>query len=353
MTEFTDPWLNFLVQHGAHIADPATPEALRFDDAARTGADATGIVAPLTDLGLISVTGDDAASFLHNQLTNDVEHLGLAEARLAGYCSPKGRLLATFLMWRSPDAVLLQLPHQIQGVVQKRLQMFVLRSKAKLTDASGSHVMLGLAGHAAEIVLQQWFAALPPSPYAKADSENGTLIRLTDVAGEPRYQWITTIDIAKSAWPDLANGLRPVGPHVWRLSEIHAGIPRIVQATQEQFVPQMVNFEAVGGVNFKKGCYPGQEIVARSQYLGKLKRRMMLATTTAADARAGMEIFSSADPDQPCGMVVNAEASAIGQADCLVEIKTASMDDATIHLGSSDGPALQFKPLPYTLPDPA
>lgn len=353
MTEFTDPWLRFLVQQGAHITDPAAPEIGWFGDTAASDTGVTNIVAPLTDLGLISVAGDDAASFLHNQLTNDVEHLGLAEARLAGYCSPKGRLLATILMWKSQDAVVLQLPRQIQGAVQKRLQMFVLRSKAKLTDASDNHVMLGLAGHAAATVLQQWFAALPPLPYAKADSENGTIIRMADISGEPRYQWITTIDVAKSAWPDLASGLRPVGTHAWRLTEIRAGIPHITQATQEQFVPQMVNFEAIGGVNFKKGCYPGQEIVARSQYLGKLKRRMMLATVTAANVRAGMEIFAGADPDQPCGMVVNAEPSAAGQADCLVEIKIASINDGTIHLGSPGGPVLQFKPLPYSLPDPA
>jgi folate-binding protein YgfZ len=352
MTEIADTWLHFLKQQGAHVIDSITPEVRHFGDAAAADAGVTNFVAPLTDLGLISVAGEDAASFLHNQLTNDVEHLGLAEARLAGYCSPKGRLLAIFLMWKSPDAVLLQLPRQIQQTVQKRLQMFVLRSKAKLTDATEHHAMLGLAGPAAESVLRQWFAALPLAPYAKADSDNGTLIRLADALGKPRYQWITTADVAKNAWPDLARTLRPVGTHAWRLTEIRAAIPRITEPTQEQFVPQMVNFEAIGGVNFKKGCYPGQEIVARSQYLGKLKRRMMPASAAAANVPAGMEIFSSADPEQPCGMVVNAEQSSPDQVECLVEIKTAAMADGTIHLGSVGGPALQFRPLPYTLPDP-
>jgi folate-binding protein YgfZ len=354
MTEITDSWLDFLKRQGAHVTDSPTPEVLHFGDAA-IAADPvlTDFVAPLTDLGLISVAGEDAASFLHNQLTNDVEHLGLAEARLAGYCSPKGRLLATFLMWKSPDTVLLQIPRHIQAAVQKRLQMFVLRSKAKLTDATDGHVILGLAGPAVAGVLQQWFAALPSKPYAKADSDQGTLIRVADASGTPRYQWITTPDIARQAWPELIRVLRPLGTSAWRLTEIRAGIPQIVQPTQEQFVPQMVNFEAIGGVNFKKGCYPGQEIVARSQYLGKLKRRMMLATAATANIQAGMEIFSSTDSEQPCGMVVNAEASSFDQADCLVEIKTTSMEDGTIHLGSAAGPVLQFKTLPYVLPDPA
>lgn len=353
MNKIADTWLDFLKQQGAHLAGSTIPEVRDFGDATTLDGDATNFVAPLTDLGLIAATGDDAAPFLHNQLTNDVEHLGLAEARLAGYCSPKGRLLATFLMWKSADAVLLQLPRQIQEPVQKRLQMFVLRSKAKLTDATDSQVILGLAGNAATTVLQQWFAAMPAAPYAKTESDAGTLIRMADASGEPRYQWCTTIDIARSAWPELVRTLRPVGAHVWRLTEIRAGIPHITQATQEQFVPQMVNFEAIGGVNFKKGCYPGQEIVARSQYLGKLKRRMMLASIATADVQAGMEIFSSADPEQPCGMVVNAEPVSSDRADCLVEIKIASMEGATVRLGSADGPALQFMPLPYALPDPA
>jgi folate-binding protein YgfZ len=353
MTEIADTWLRFLKQNGAHVNDSAEPEILYFGEPAAGRVVDTDFVAPLTDLGLISVAGEDAVSFLHSQLTNDVQHLGLAEARLAGYCSPKGRLLATFLMWKSSDAILLQVPRQIQASIQKRLQMFVLRSKAKLNDAAGNNVTLGLAGPAAADVLQRRFTALPSAPYAKADSDAGTLIRQADASGTPRYQWITTPESAQDAWPELARSLQPVGAHAWRLTEIRAGIPRITQVTQEQFVPQMINFEAVGGVNFRKGCYPGQEIVARSQYLGKLKRRMMLATVATTNVQAGMEIFSSADPEQPCGMVVNAEPSAPGESDCLVEIKTALADDGAVHLGSIGGPLLRFRPLPYPLPDPA
>lgn len=309
-----------------------------------------GYIAPLNDVGLISATGDDAANFLHNQLTNDVEHLGLQEARLAGYCSPKGRLLATFLMWKTGDTIMLQLSRQIQATVQKRLQMFVLRAKAKLVDVSDSHAILGIGGQAAAGVLQKWFPELPATPFAKSDSPAGTLIRVTDAFGEPRYQWIASIETAQQAWPELVKVLTPVGTPLWRLTDIHAGMPHITQATQEQFVPQMINFELIGGVNFKKGCYPGQEIVARSQYLGKLKRRMLLATVDTTAAAAGMEIFSSADPEQPCGMIVNAERNLQGGTDCLVEIKMAATEEGSIHLDSAQGAALKFGTLPYALP---
>jgi len=350
MTEITNAWLQFLTRQGARIDESGIPQVLGFDGHSPSNEPARSFVAPLTDLGLIAATGEEAAHFLHNQLTNDVEHLGLGEVRLAGYCSPKGRMLASFLMWKTGDAIMLQLPRQILPAVQKRLQMFILRAKAKLNDATDSHVILGLGGDAAAGALAKWFPAMPSAPYTKVDSEAGTLIRVADAFGAPRFQWITSGTIAEQAWPELTKTLAPVGTAAWRLADIHAGIPQITQPTQEQFVPQMVNFELIDGINFKKGCYPGQEIVARSQYLGKLKRRMLIASIDASDAKAGMEVFSSADPDQPCGMIVNAEANARGGADCLVEVKFAATEEGTIHLGSAPGPQLAFGTLPYPLP---
>lgn len=345
-------WLQFLIQQDARI-DTDTLQIAGFERVPQRETLAQGFIAPLTDLGLIAASDEDAPHFLHNQLTNDVEHLGASDARLAGYCSPKGRLLATFLMWKASDVIMLQLPHQIQAAVQKRLQMFVLRAKVKLNDVTDEHVVLGLGGHACSEVLKTWFPALPPSPYAKADGDAGTLIRVANAFGAPRYQWIAPRETAEKAWPALTAALIPVGTQYWRLADIHAGIPQVTQATQEQFVPQMVNFELIGGVNFKKGCYPGQEIVARSQYLGKLKRRMMPASVDTVQISAGMEVFSSADPQQPCGKVVNAAPNLQGGADCLVEIKLAVLEDGTVHLGSPSGVALAFHALPYPLPDSA
>jgi folate-binding protein YgfZ len=353
MTNTMNTWLQFLTRHKAQVTGSDIPVVTGFDGTATQNGVPANFVAPLTDLGLIAVSGEEAAQFLHNQLTNDVEHLGLAEARLAGYCSAKGRLLATFLMWKQADTVMLQLPRQIQPAVQKRLQMFVLRAKAKLGNAADDHVALGLAGEATANALTPWFPNLPVTPYSKSDSDAGTLIRLPNAFGAPRYQWITDAETAQSAWPALINVLTPVGTPAWRLTEIHAGVPQITQPTQEQFVPQMINFELIGGVNFKKGCYPGQEIVARSQYLGKLKRRMMLATADTQEAQAGREVFSSADPEQPCGMIVNAAPNFQGGTDCLVEVKLAAVSEGTVHLGSAAGPALRFSALPYPLPEAA
>jgi len=343
-------WLQFLARNGAKTNDGAL---LSVADVHDEPTPLTNFVAPLTDLGLIAFTGEEAAHFLHNQLTNDVEHLTQNDARLAGYCSPKGRLLATFLMWRTADTIFLELPRALQAAIQKRLQMFVMRAKAKLLDVTESNVILGLVGPKVATALAGAFPVLPTSPYAKVESPAGTLIRVADALDAPRYQWITTDAIASELWPTLAQALQPADADTWRLSEIHAGVPHITAATQEQFVPQMINYELIGGVNFKKGCYPGQEIVARSQYLGKLKRRMMLATVPAGDVQPGQEVYAAVDPDQPCGMIVNAERLSATEFACLVEVKVAAVDAGTIHVGSAGGAALQFQPLPYALTDPA
>jgi tRNA-modifying protein YgfZ len=350
MTDFMTAWLQFLIGQGARL-DAEHTQIVGFGNDIGLPQLQDGFVAPLTSLGLIAAAGDDAASFLHNQLTNDVEHLTFAEARLAGYCTPKGRLLATFLTWKTADAIMLQLPRQLQPAIQKRLQMFVLRAKVKLADASDTYAILGLGGRAAAALLTAWFPALPPTPYSVAQSDAGTLIRVADAFGAPRYQWIASPELAEKAWSAVSAALTPVGASAWCLADIHAAIPQITQVTQEQFVPQMINFEVIGGVNFKKGCYPGQEIVARSQYLGKLKRRMLPATVDADSVKAGGEVFSSADPDQPCGMIVNAESNLQGGIDCLVELKTAALDAGTVHVGSASGPLLKFGTLPYALLD--
>jgi folate-binding protein YgfZ len=349
-------WIEHLSSLGARF-HPEAPTAIEDFGRVLTPAElAAGFVAPVTDLGLIAVSGEDAASFLHNQLTNDVEHLGSQEARLAGYCTAKGRLLATFLMWRGIDnnvgeQVFLQLPRAIQAPLQKRLSMYVLRAKAKLRDATEEDArlaVLGLGGAAAEALLRTHAGELPAAPYGKLEGEAGTVLRLADAFGSPRYLWLTSFDTASRALPALREKLALGGNAAWQLSGIHAGVPRIDQATQEQFVPQMINLELIGGVNFRKGCYPGQEIVARSQYLGKLKRRMALAMLDNAAARPGDEVFAASDPDQPCGMIVNAAPNGKGGADVLVEIKLAALDQEVRH-GSAGGTPLAFLPLPYAL----
>jgi folate-binding protein YgfZ len=286
----------------------------------------------LADWGVIRAAGPDAASFLHSQLTQDVAGLDVGRACLAGYCSAKGRLLASFVVWRaSSDELLLACSADLLAPTLKRLSMFVLRAKCKLSDASTDCPLYGVAGPAALAADKVWHGV---------KIKHGALIRLPDGNamgnGVPR-----ALAIGDPALPALDAG-------AWSWLEVGSGVPRIVAATVEQFVPQMVNLELVGGVNFQKGCYPGQEIVARSQYRGTLKRRAFLFTSQAA-AQPGQEIFHEADREQPAGMVVNA-ASLGGRHHVLAELKLGALGSGALHLGDGGGPLLQREDLPYPVP---
>lgn len=280
----------------------------------------------LTDWGVIRASGAEARSFLHGQLTQDINGLKAGTARPAGYCSAKGRLLASFVVW-ADDAgdVLLACSADLLAATLKRLSMFVLRAKCKLSDASAELPVFGLAGDLVP-------SAAPWSTLARAD---GMWIRLPDGAGHARALVVGRPD---PAWPAL-----PADD--WRWLEVHSAQPRIVAATQEQFVPQMVNLELVGGVDFGKGCYPGQEVVARSQYRGSLKRRSYVMDADAA-LQPGQEVFDASAPEQPAGMVVLAGHRGGAQHAALVELKIAALD-ADLRAGDAAGPRLRPSAQPY------
>jgi folate-binding protein YgfZ len=302
------------------------------------------VLVPLCAHGVIRASGEDAASFLHNLLTNDVIRLGASAAQHNSLCSAKGRMLANFLVWRDQGDYLLQLSADLQPAVQKKLSMYVLRSKVKLSDAGDGLALIGIAGAAAEAAVKEVAGVLPEAAMTVARFSQGQVIRL----GERRFELALAADTAQKLWQSLAAHARPAGFPVWQWLDIQAGWPLITTATQEQFVPQMANFELIGGVSFQKGCYPGQEIVARTQYLGKLKRRMYLAHLDVA-AAPGSELFSPDLPDQACGMVVNSAPAPEGGNDILAVMQMSSAEGGDVHLGSQDGPRLVLRPLPYVV----
>lgn len=308
-----------------------------------------GIVCRPADLGLVRVAGDDAGSFLHSQLTNAVEDLAPGQARLAGYCSPKGRLLATMLMWRDADGIVLQLSADLQPAIQKRLSMFVLRAKARLSDLSTGHAVIGVAGARGASTLEAAGLPAPAAPWQTASNGSVTVIRLPDADQLPRWQVVAPADQADALFGACAATLLPAEPDLWDWLDIRAGVPRITVPTQEQFVPQMINFELIGGVNFRKGCYPGQEVVARSQYRGTLKRRMWLVRGEGDVPQPGVELFRADEPDQPCGMIVNATVSPDGGWEGLAELKIDAAQ-AALHLAHASGLAVQTGSLPYPVP---
>ena len=304
----------------------------------------------LSHWGVIRARGCDAVKFLQGQLTNDVVTLGLLQTRLGGFCSAKGRLQASFVLWKAaPDDVLLACSASVLPATLKRLSMFVMRAQCKLTDATDELPLWGLAGASAKRLMPDM--AVGEKRDIKTDTESGSWFRLADVNSIARGVLVATASDARPAGLADAPG---IAIDAWRLLEVRSGIPVIEAGTVDRFVPQMLNYELVGGVDFQKGCYPGQEVVARSQYRGTVKRRMFLFDIDAEIAMPGQEVFHSADPGQPAGMVVNAAPHGDGAgSSALVEVKLAAREGGSLHLGSATGAGLRRAELGYTIPTDA
>jgi len=290
----------------------------------QAGRSAENFIATLDHLGSLRFSGQDAEVFLQGQLSCDVSEVRPGLSSHGAYCSAKGRMLANFLLWREQDGFAMVLSRDLGASVQKQISKFVLRSKVKVADASDI-VLVGAAGAQAESLL----AAAP-----------GQSVRLND------GRLIVALPAEGAA--GVLRGLSLGDAARWRWLDIRSGVPLIKAATQDQFVPQMANLELIGGVSFEKGCYTGQEIVARTQHLGRVKRRMFLANVPAP-AQAGDALYSDDLGDQVGGTVLNAEASPEGGYDLLAVIQTGSQERSTVRLKARDGPALRFLPLPYAV----
>ena len=297
-------------------------------------------VARLEHLGVIEASGEDAIRFLNGQLSNDLNQLAPNQASLAAFCSAKGRMQASFVaIKRDNGDVLLVCSADLLAPTLKRLSMFVMRAKAKLRDASADFAVYGLLGQSATDLGAS-------TPWSAANMGEASVVQLYPAQDRARQLWLAPANTPAPAGPTLALA-------DWQCSEVLSGVATVSAAVAEAFVPQMLNFESVGGVSFKKGCYPGQEVVARSQFRGTLKRRAYIAQLPPSDSdapvAAGQELFSSQDPDQPCGLVVQAARSEHGPWLAIVSMQTSAAEAGNLYLGSPSGAALALLPLPYAL----
>ncbi len=345
-------WQDFLSSNKAVIEND---QVLSFGqpEQERKAAVTATVLADLSAQGLIKVSGEDSADFLQNLFSNDIKDITPKHSQLSAWCSPKGRMLASLRVFQLADDYFLQLSADLLQATLKRLRMYVLRSKVILDDVSDNWVSIGLAGNDAPVILAKQFNQLPE----KTDQlvqENGLLI--IRLAGDtPRFQIHGQATAVVTLWQALQAEATPVGCRVWNWLEIQAGIPNIIASTAEAFVPQMVNYATIGGVSFTKGCYPGQEVVARMHYLGKLKRRMYLAhIESEVLPEAGENLFPAGKEDtQACGKLVQAQLAPEGGIDLLAVIQIAAAEKETIHLGSVNGSPLQLLADPYPVDNKA
>ena len=345
---------NLLTHPTAQTSSPAAVggATIYSDPVVELAAIASGnYVAELTHLAVLDFSGADATSFLQGQLSCDVEEAARSGVSTFGsYCTPKGRVLANFLLVPESGNWRMILSASIAQSIQKRLSMYVLRSKVNIASGSQTFTLFGAGGVDAFAILGAWVDNLGQDPQkVKTGKATGDVeFTIVNLPGR-RSLLMVPVAGAQSVWRSLAARLTAVSVPAWELGEIRNGIALITAKTQEQFIPQMINLELIGGVNFKKGCYPGQEIVARTQYLGKLKRRLYLAHANC-EAFPGDELFSEDVQGQSNGMVVNAAPAPEGGCDLLAVVQAESATHSRVHLRAADGAILEFLQLPYSVP---
>ncbi len=341
-------WKNHLISQAAEINENGCSH-FGNPESEKTAALQSHVLCDLSHYGLIRASGEEAESFLQNQLCNDVRKVSPAISQLNGYCTPKGRVLALFRLFQQGDDYLLRLPREILEPTLKRLRMFVLMSKVTLEDDSDTQISIGYSGPDAARHLA---GILGHAPAAIDEClHTGTLTVIRVRGPHPRFEIHGGEPAVRELWDTLSTQAQPAGSAAWTLLDIHAGLPEVVAATQEAFVPQMLNLQALGALSFQKGCYPGQEIVARMHYLGKLKRRMYRAHTDTDDCpQPGDNLFAAgAESGQGVGKVVLAQTTPTGGVDLLAVIEIASMEQHNLRLYDADGPLLSLQDLPYTI----
>ena len=339
-------WTQFLVGRGAILDDQIVSRFAVPEEELAAARDAS-VVCDLSPLAALRIDGPDAEAFLQGQFTSDVSALVPGAAQYSAWCTPKGRMLANFLLLRTGDATFtLLLPASLIATVHKRLRMFVLRSKVTIVDTSSEGVRIGVGGPAAAAALATTSIDAPARFHSRTLS-GGLIVAL------PGDRYLALLDAASAErfWDRISAAARPAGFPVWQWLTIRAGVPIVNTATSDRLVPQMANWDALEGVSFRKGCYTGQEIVARTQYLGRLKERTFLAHVDGAPSEPGERLYSPAFGDQPCGTVLNAAAAPGGGSDLLAAMQVAAMQSGDVRIASPDGAPITLLPLPYPLPE--
>jgi len=341
-----ETWRSFLEASGATTADGEVVHFGNPDAETAAAADAESL-ADLSHLGAVRIEGEDARAFLHAQLTNDVNGLPNTSSALAGYCNPKGRLLAILRVVPRDQGILVILPRALIEQTLRRLAMFVLRARVRLVPAPDL-VLIGASGNGVPAALRSADVDVPSAVGGCTLTDELSAIRVP--GAQPRFVLIGEPKAMQHYWAALRPAAVPVAGHRWRWMDVLAGLPAIVPETVEKFVPQMVNLDLIDAVSFRKGCYPGQEIVARMHYRSTPKQRMVLMHAEH-DARptAGTPVYARSFGEQAAGHVVNAESAPGGGIDALVTAQLSVLESDTLRLESLSGAALQPRDLPYSL----
>ena len=342
-------WQAFLAHNGAEFEDNRLTHFGNPDRELRMALGGN-IICDLSHYALLAISGADAADFLQSQFINDIRSLDENTSHLNGYCNPKGRMIAGFRVFKRDDTIYLRLDRALGQAVVRRLHQYKMRSKVEIRDVSGNFVRLGFSGKTAADRLSEILDTpdIAVNGAIKGGRRYGNLTAIRVPGITPSYELYSDEAHIQDIWTRLNVDSAPVGPQPWRLIEVLAGIPHLGTETTEQFVPQMLNYQSIGGLSFEKGCYPGQEIVARMHYLGRLKKRMYLARVkTDAPPRPNQPLYGGKAAASKTGAIVNAERHPDGGYAVLAVIQISDAESAPVHLGDAKGPRLEITALPY------
>ncbi len=339
-------WKQLLIDTGAEFADDKLV-SFGNPDQERKASSQASVMCDLSHIGMIRVEGEDAADFLQNQLTNDIKFVTDSKAQLSAWCNPKGRTIATFIIHKRGDSYYLSLSADLIEYVLKRLRMYVMRSKVVLEDVTESIVHFGFAGSK---IVEGWQSCcegeLVSDDYAVITTDNLSVIRIPGI--EPRYEVVGEFEDASQLWQKLNARVAPVSGDIWTYLNIASGLPVVTQASQEAWIPQMLNLQIIEGVNFQKGCFPGQEIVARLKYLGKNKRRVFRLEIATDEVPDVGELIIAEGEVAEAGKVLNAVLNPDGKVEVLAVLKIA-MADKPLFLASAEGASAQVLELPFAV----
>lgn len=340
-------WQSFLQQNGATINHGMVTDFTNttFDF---QNIEQETILVDLSHCHTVKASGPDTKDFLQGQFCNDVAKIDESHSQLSAYCTPKGRILASFRLFQADDDYYMSIPADIVDATLKRLRMFILRSQVTLDDVSNEQIQIGISGPEAAKILEKELGNLPTNANDVVSKGNIRCIRITTEA--TRFKLFGTVDEITKLWTSLATSCKPVASHYWTWLDIQSGIPSVTAPVVEAFVPQMLNLQWIDGLSFKKGCYPGQEIVARTHYLGKLKRRMYLAHIDSPSCPVpGDELHTLIDPQgQSAGKIVLSHAAPNGGCDLLAVMKIDAVESDEIIANRDVKMKLQFGKLPYS-----
>ena len=299
-----------------------------------------------SSLGVIKATGEEAQSFLHSQFTNDLNQVNDETSQLSGYCNAKGRLLSIFRIFKYEENYLLLLNKDVLDNTLSKLNMYKLMAKTEISNNSDDYVVFGLTGKKTDSILKKNNITFP-SNNEQCTNYDGSIITRIDA---DRVLIIAEPKKAIELWNLFETDAVPRDYSIWKLLDIQNGIPEVTKETMEAFIPQMVNLELINGVNFQKGCYPGQEIVARTHYLGKPNRRMYKIELLAENnSEPGTNIYSEDDGEQAVGKIVSSVQYSSDNIDALIVLRTANEKSENLKIGSLNGPTASISNLPYKL----